>query len=821
MAEWIAPSAAAAAPAPGRAAVTARGIRILDAGEEEKRRMVSLGLEGMEETAPALPLAMAMARGCDVYVGHGGEARRVAAWVRAELEMLGVPCVAADRRRCGDAPAHAAARAAMDAAEAGVVVVTPASLRNPYAVEEIRAFARRGALVAVLVGAGRADLGSAEDVVERRGEVWGRHGGALWKAYDGDEAGWKEAVGVLARADPAVEIAAAGLRNGVLTVLELVGARLGRRAVATAVKSWRDAADLELPFPRNPGFLGREKELLDVEAALLGKQKATQLDDLAADGAPLISGVICISGVSGAGKTELALEFAHRHAQEYKQVLWVQGEARYLRQGYLKLADRLDVTVGEDVTQAAERCRNLHDVEGDAIAKIRKELARDIPYLVVLDNVESLRDWWDGRDLQELLPRAGSRRTHVVVTTRLAGVQGVRTLALGSLSAAETMQLMKGTRACSVEDMAVLRCIEEKVGSVALGVALVGAVLSELAVGPGELREAMDAAPHRAATWETRQDTALRDNPGMAQLLDACFALLNREAAGLGTMVLRLAEVSSFFAPAPIAVAMLAGAAGSGAPAGEPLWKRLARTLHLSCTSPGAPRGGAGGAAEPEAMLLRLGIARWCTRAGCVAVHSVFKQFGRKAGGGGRPVACSVVRAIAAAHGGGGGARADHEHAWAACLALFRFEAPAAAAELPAPELAAFVARVVLPLAAHAVAAYSAYGPALELLREATDAVREAEDRYVSAGHRRGGGGSSGGVEPEPKVYQGLARGRAELLRARARMMLRAGERAIAEDHCLAAINILEVVCGDAHPETQAVRAFLEHNVRADRHATN
>ena len=44
----------------------------------------------------------------------------MAAWLHAELELLGVLCVAADRRRCGDAPAHTAARAAVDAAVAGV-----------------------------------------------------------------------------------------------------------------------------------------------------------------------------------------------------------------------------------------------------------------------------------------------------------------------------------------------------------------------------------------------------------------------------------------------------------------------------------------------------------------------------------------------------------------------------------------------------------------------------------------------------------------------------------------------------------------------------
>ena len=134
------------------ALVTARGIHIMDSPEGRMSAVpwVSLGVDGTgheEEDA-----ALARARGCDVYVGHGGGVRRMVAWLRAELELLGVPCVASDRSRCGDARALAAALAAMDVALTGVVVVTPVSLANPYAVEEIQVFPERSALVPVFVG---------------------------------------------------------------------------------------------------------------------------------------------------------------------------------------------------------------------------------------------------------------------------------------------------------------------------------------------------------------------------------------------------------------------------------------------------------------------------------------------------------------------------------------------------------------------------------------------------------------------------------------------------------------------------------------------
>ncbi|CAL4992359.1 unnamed protein product [Urochloa decumbens] len=820
---------------------TARGIHIREPAEEARRPATPWTSHGVDDSADHEESAAAMARECDVYVGHGGDARRLAAWLRAELELLGVPCVACDRRLCADAPSHAAARAAMDAASAGVVLVTPATPSNPYALDEARAFLSRGALLPVFVGgARRGELAAAAAAAS--------DGDRPWMAYDGAEEQWREAVEGIARVQPAVEVGGAGdLRERVLDVLGIVGALLGRRAVAPTVAAWRAEAALEIPFPRNAGFVGRVNELLDLESMLLLRGGAAACTGARDDkwkmpvrapsgvtggaAGEFLDGVVCIAGASGAGKTELAVEFAHRHAHEYKKVLWVHGEARYLRQSYLKLADRLGVAVGDTFllpsktpTTNNTNAKTLYDIEGDAIAKINKELARDIPYLLVIDNLESDKDWWDGRAAgRDLLPR-GCRRTRVLVTTRLAaGVHGVRTLTLGHLDDANAMRLMtKGTLSTDGDTAAVLREIQETVAGATLGLALVGGILSEVNVGAAELRRAIRRAPHRAPAWEETDDAALRDNPGLVGLLDACFALMGRDG---GAAALRVLEASSFFAPAaPVPAATLvdaaAAAAGAGAEAATATtWGRFKRSVtKLPCASspPRLAGGGGGGGAEEDALdtLMRLGIARRSTREGCVSVHGVFRLFARKAGGSGR-AARAAVAAIAAA-----AAAAtpipDDEHTWAACLSLFRFESPEPAAELPPPELGRFVATSVIPLAARCVAGYSAYAAALELLREATDGVFEAEERYIGQQSRRSsgcGGGCGYGVEVDPRVYRELARVRAELLVMRARVMLRAGEHDVAEDHCRSAIGILEVVRGDWHPDTMAVRAFLEQDV--------
>jgi hypothetical protein len=125
---------------------------------------------------------------------------------------------------------------------------------------------------------------------------------------------------------------------------------------------------------------------------------------------PFLHGVVCISSASRAGKTELVLEFADRRVEYIGPLGSRRGKAmRYLRESYLKLADHLGVAVGDNVLQTtSQRARSLHGIEGVAIAKIKKELTRDIPYLVVIDNLESERDWWDGRAIKELLPSAAA-----------------------------------------------------------------------------------------------------------------------------------------------------------------------------------------------------------------------------------------------------------------------------------------------------------------------------------------------------------------------------------------------------------------------------
>jgi hypothetical protein len=136
---------------------------------------------------------------------------------------------------------------------------------------------------------------------------------------------------------------------------------------------------------RNPNFVGRT-ELLK---ALRGLLRTSDPD------AVVRAGAVC--GLAGVGKTQLAIEYAHRFAADYSLVWWVAAEQPLAIPGRLAtLARRLGLA-------------ELTDQEGQ-LSLLWEELGRRERWLLIFDNAEH------PRGLSSYRPPAG--RGQVLVTSR-------------------------------------------------------------------------------------------------------------------------------------------------------------------------------------------------------------------------------------------------------------------------------------------------------------------------------------------------------------------------------------------------------------------
>jgi tetratricopeptide (TPR) repeat protein len=104
-----------------------------------------------------------------------------------------------------------------------------------------------------------------------------------------------------------------------------------------------------IPFSQNPRFVGRESQLAELEAKLFTNEQTTT--------------TLAIVGPGGTGKSQLALEVAHRTRQNNKScsVFWMDASDKdSLYQSYASVAQKLSVLGWDDdqadINQLVKRC---------------------------------------------------------------------------------------------------------------------------------------------------------------------------------------------------------------------------------------------------------------------------------------------------------------------------------------------------------------------------------------------------------------------------------------------------------------------------------
>lgn len=140
--------------------------------------------------------------------------------------------------------------------------------------------------------------------------------------------------------------------------------------------------------PRNINFTGRTDLIRKLRETLLNPSRSAVLVPRA------------LYGLGGVGKTQLAIEYAHRYAYDYDLIWWIPAEEPAdVRRSLVQLAGELKLPESSDATQTVQAVREI------------LEAGKPPRWLLIFDNAD------DPKQLQPFVPRT-SGHGHVLITSR-------------------------------------------------------------------------------------------------------------------------------------------------------------------------------------------------------------------------------------------------------------------------------------------------------------------------------------------------------------------------------------------------------------------
>ncbi|WP_433617249.1 FxSxx-COOH system tetratricopeptide repeat protein [Dactylosporangium sp. CA-139114] len=279
-----------------------------------------------------------------------------------------------------------------------------------------------------------------------------------------------------------------------------------------------DPADIGVRFPgteaavfnvpiRNTKFTGREADLRQIRANLLQRRSTA-----------LLTGdmPIALQGMGGIGKTQLAIEYAHRFKNAYDVVWWIQADpVNFVDTALADLAERLELPVQGGIPETARA--------------VVAALGRGRPFprvLLIFDNAE---------DVPRVVPFLPTERVHVLITSRntkwadRATAMPVEVF-LRRESIAHLRQRVPTIR---LEDA---NRVAELLGDLPIAVAAAGAWIAETGTDVGEyLRQIEQHGPANladpptsrsvAATWDLSLQRLQDRSPAAYRLLQLCSVM--------------------------------------------------------------------------------------------------------------------------------------------------------------------------------------------------------------------------------------------------------------------------------------------------------
>jgi tetratricopeptide (TPR) repeat protein len=206
-------------------------------------------------------------------------------------------------------------------------------------------------------------------------------------------------------------------------------------APPTAVTTAPALPIFEVPHRKNPHFTGREDLLDSLHLALVSGKPAALTQ--------------AIAGLGGVGKTQLAVEYAHRHRGEYDLVWWVRcEEPAQFAADYAALAGPLQLPEKDAREQAT------------AVIAVHRWLEANDGWLLIFDNVPGPAALHGPDSDCDYLPHGA--KGHVIITSRHRAWKGL----------AEALTVVKWPRDDSVAFLAERTGLDDPNGADALADAL-------------------------------------------------------------------------------------------------------------------------------------------------------------------------------------------------------------------------------------------------------------------------------------------------------------------------------------------------------------
>ncbi|WP_443035282.1 FxSxx-COOH system tetratricopeptide repeat protein [Streptomyces sp. BE20] len=452
-------------------AITESRVRSLPAVDEEIRLRY---VDAFTRRRPSVP--------ADLYLSYVPEDRMWADWIESVLTRAGFRVLPRDLS-AGAEPRQDTERG-IDAAHRTVAVLSPAYQRSPQAralwesVVSSDPSGTRRQLVPVRVGDVRLTAPfSNRNPVDLVGRDEAQSVQTLLRA--------------LGRGDVALAEAPAG----------------GPRFPGSKPQVW------DVP-PRNPSFTGRSAVLEQLRNQLRGGMAA------------VLPTPQTLYGLGGVGKTQVALEYAHRFMSDYDLVWWIDAEQTELVAPALAdLARRLGLRVGDSVTEAAEAAREA--------------LRRGVPtsrWLLIFDNAD------EPTEIRRFFPGGSG---HILVTSRNQAWSGhAEALEVDVFTRGESVEhLCRRARGLSRPDA---DRVAEAVGDLPLAVEVAAAWLDTTGTPVDTYVAQLQAEAARALAG-----TRPADYPTpVGATWNVSIARLREQSPA----AVRLLQLCAFFAPEPISM---------------------------------------------------------------------------------------------------------------------------------------------------------------------------------------------------------------------------------------------------------------------------